>query len=198
MRNFTQRDPQARARSAEAHARRVGTDAAYLIAADAWEEAGDPERARLMTSLQPSAIAAQERAYREDELRRLDAEVRQIERDWRTTSREDRAAAIDDALQYLERDPEILEERTDWLLNGTFGAGAMYRARQIALASRARNRAAQLFRLVMLLDDRLPANAVNQVWRTLSPAAQRYVTNIMEEALRNAEVETRGASGLGT
>ena len=47
MRRFyTRRDPAAQAWAAEAHAERVETDAAWLVAADAWEEAGDPRRAR--------------------------------------------------------------------------------------------------------------------------------------------------------
>ena len=194
----TRRDPEARARSAEAHARLVNTDAAYLIAADAWEEAGDASKARLMVALQPSVIAARERAYREDELRRQRAEEREIERSWRSTSRQDRASAIDDAVQYLENDPEILEERTDWTLNGTMGAGWMYRAQEIARASKRQNRAAQLFRLVTMVDNRLPESAITQVWHRLSPAARNNVTHIMQDALEIAEREARGASGLGT
>ena len=192
------RDPGTRAREAEAHARRVQTDGAYQIAADAWEEAGDPERADLMNALQPSAIAKREREYREDELRRQRAEEREIERGWRTTSRQDRATTLDDAVQYLERDPELLEERTDWTFNGSHGAGWMYRALEIARASKRQNRAAQLFRLVMMVDGRLPESAITQVWHRLSPTAQRNVTRIMTEALETAEREARGASGLGT
>ena len=174
------------------------TDGAFQVAADAWEEAGDPKKASLMVSLQPSVIAAREREYREDEQRRLNAELRRLERDWRTTSRQDRQVAIADAIQYLERDPEIFEERVRWLLDGTFGAGAMYRAREIGLASRRQNRAAQLFQLVMALDDRLPQDPITRVWRSITPQAQRNVTRILEAGLREAELEARRAAGLGT
>ena len=50
------RDPTADARAAEAHALRSTTDAAWLVAGDAWEEAGDVHRAALLRSLRPSAL----------------------------------------------------------------------------------------------------------------------------------------------
>lgn len=54
MRRYrTQRDAQADAESAEAHAKRVNTDAAWQVAADAWEIAGNMRRARHATLRQP-------------------------------------------------------------------------------------------------------------------------------------------------
>ena len=47
MRRFyTRRDPAAQAWAAEAHAERVDTSDAWLVAADAWELSGHPNRAR--------------------------------------------------------------------------------------------------------------------------------------------------------
>ena len=48
------RDPSATAREVERHALRENTDAVWLVAADAWEEAGDPVRARYTFLRQPS------------------------------------------------------------------------------------------------------------------------------------------------
>ena len=61
----TSRDPTSAAESAEAYARQVNTDAAWLVAADAWEETGDLTRARRMLLHQPS--------FGEETRRRLDA-----------------------------------------------------------------------------------------------------------------------------
>ena len=196
-RRRVRRDP-ARARSAEAYARRVHTDAAFQIAADAWEEAGDRKQAELMQALQPSAVTRRELEHRYQSLRELRSEILDIERNWRNASRRERAEAIQEAVNYVERDPETFADRTYWVFNGTMGAGAMYRARQIANSGTRTNRVAQLFTLVLMLDETLPPAAVTQVWRRLSPAARHNVDRIMNAALRTSGARRSGVRRSGT
>ena len=55
---FARRDPATNARAVEEYAVREDTNAAWLVAGDAWEEAGDQRRATLVRSLRPAALRA--------------------------------------------------------------------------------------------------------------------------------------------
>ena len=136
--------------------------------------------------------AQREREFRDQSLRELRSEILDIERNWRSASRRERAESIQKAVDYLEQDPGTFEDRTRWALDGTMGAGAMYRAQHIANAGTRTNRVAQLFTLVLMLDETLPPAAVTQVWRRLSPRAQQNVNRIMNAALRSSLARRAG------
>ena len=127
--------------------------------------------------------------YDQEEGRRALRELREITSDWTMEyTAHERDANISAAVHTLEDDvitsDNIVRERATWLFNGHFGRGAQILAEEIADAPPSRhNREAQLFRLVLAFDDRLPPNAVNQVWDRLSPRAKRHVTEAIRQVL---------------
>ena len=134
--------------------------------------------------------------YDEKEWQRGLRELDEIEKDWKASSAQEREGDIANAANWLEEDLNIayrsgtsgesgtLRERTTWLLDGTFGRGAQILAEEIvdALPSR-HNREAQLFRLVLAFDDRLPFTATDRIWDRLSTPAKRHATMIIRQAL---------------
>ena len=144
-----------------------------------------------MRRLRPSSIAERERAYRARARDEQRAEAMEIERSWRRAPLAERRIEIARIVSELEREPEygIVEERLRWLFLGTFGRGWQDAAMEIvALGPRSRqNRVAQLFSLLLQVDDRIPRAEVARIWRVLSPQAQRAITTIVTAGLRDAE-----------
>lgn len=66
--------PEVIARWAELHAARTDDEDAYTVASDAWEEAGDPERARLWMLARPSVVRRLRRSSKEDRATIRDAQ----------------------------------------------------------------------------------------------------------------------------
>ena len=121
-------------------------------------------------------------------------ELREIDQSWREAPRDEREDEIESTVQWLETDlPEdsILQERAEWLFNGTIGHGPQLLANEIADRPVAATRAgfAELFRLVLAFEDRLPARAANRVWRELSPEAQANATRAMRAVLQSEGAE---------
>ena len=145
--------------------------------------------------------------YDEEEMRRGLRELKEIARNWSEAG----GAHVDDtdediaaAIRWLEEDGTLadvddrtLYERTIWLLDGSMGRGAQILAEEIidgSLSRRGRvlpNREAQLFRLVLAFDDRLPPNATNRVWDHLTAHAKREATATIRQVLLENGGEVR-------
>ena len=99
--------------------------------------------------------------------------------------RDDRIQVSAEWLEGDRHDPDsTIYERTNWLLNGTFGRGAQILAEEVIDAPPSRyNRAAQLFRLMLAFDDMLPMNVTNRVWERLSAEAKRHATRMVDRAI---------------
>ena len=93
----------------------------------------------------------------------------------------DRQAARADYAKYLQ-DPELVAERTCWLLLGSYGYGAMVHALEIA-RNRRMNRAAAIGRLLAALDCQCPASFSVQAYKSLTPNQQSAVDSAIVRAI---------------
>ena len=125
-------------------------------------------------------------AYEARELAYALAEHRRIERAWADAPPTEKRNAIDSAVQWLTDHPERLRERLSWLEDGHYGCGERLAARLIAELPARQNRAAMLFRHIVMLEQTMAPTAVNRVWTALPAASQRIITGIVQDALRQA------------
>ena len=175
----TRRDPE-RARRAEAYARHIQTDEAFLVAADAWEEAGDPGRAADMRASQPSVVTGRQ-------LQTCREKVRWVEQAWRSEFPHARFGALAHAARYLEEDPNPLaKEVQEEIFDGIDGECWLYRAREIA-SSRHRTAEMQLYQLVMAAWAGMSRSAATRLLHGLSTEARQNVLRVMREGLRKVE-----------
>ena len=129
------------------------------------------------------------REYEEREVAYGRAELRRIDVGWRRAPPRERTDEVDRVSRDIDADPELLRERIDWLFGGVFGHGAMLLARQIVGLSPRMNRDAQLFRLIVALDDNVGWDGAVRVWRALPDNTQAAVADITRRALREAGAE---------
>ena len=157
---------------------------------------GPREQRMLLLERIDSALSYPSRAFRDDheaeERRRALTYLRRIERSWSRSSSAERLEDMANAVTWLQMavtNPDAIEERFDWLMDGTFGQGEQLLARDIIDLPATRNREAALVQLLLALDDRVPPEAAPRVWRALGPDAQAALTRLAQNALRQ-----RGAS----
>lgn len=136
-------------------------------------------RRRRTSSLRPRRDAS----YDSRELQSLRVELAQIERE--RLSLADKRELQSDVLHKLQ-DPELVAERIEWLLDGTFGRGAQIESQRI-LAARRMNRAASLSLLAMQLDTSAPRAIVLAAWRKLSPRQKTELDAAVKGAIAHAE-----------
>lgn len=137
-------------------------------------------------------FADEVRAEREQSRREYDARERRsalteldlISRAWRTASRLEQSENISATVGFIRNSPTILAQRARWLFDGSMGHGPQLLAREIAAASPRQNREAQLFRLILAFDDRIPFSAAKRVWFQLPIKDRQRVTRIMRDAIR--------------
>ena len=86
----------------------------------------------------------------------------------------------------LRREPWWVEERLDWLLDGTYGLGWKLRALETTRTKkRGRDtRDTRLFALLMLIEQNLPAAESARIWRDLSHEEQRDIRDMLYAAMR--------------
>ena len=119
-------------------------------------------------------------------------ELQRIDENWRRMSAGARTRFLREQGEVIAADPQIVEERIDWLFEGVFGRDVMLLARDIVDLSPRTNREAQLFRLVLALNAGVGGDGSTRVWRALpSPDVQAAVTRIAERALAAQGAEPR-------
>lgn len=109
--------------------------------------------------------------YHANEMSRLARHLQQIE----NAPLLDRKEARKDWAEALQKYPDLITQRLGWLFNGSYGYGAMVRAREIAGNKRA-NRAAALGLLIAALEWQCPADFARSEFRKL-PAEQQEALN---------------------
>ena len=199
-RSLARRDPTSVARSAEEHARRESTYAAYAIAADAWLEAGDVARAKRMmrlwsadigrvwaAMLKNQAASSTDREYEDREWRSYRADVQNIER---VPPSEARAAAKD-FTEAMRSDPEHVAEQIGWIIDGNYGRGAQQVAERTLAASGATNKPAQLSQIVGILNWRVPPRRIAAAWKALTPNEQIRLDQAIRQEIDDATREVR-------
>ena len=129
------------------------------------------------------------REFEERELSYARAELRRVDAGWQQAPAHERTEEIRRVTNDIQTDPELLAERIHWLFEGVFGHGSMLLAREIVDSSPRVNRDAQLFRLVVSLDDAMGWAGVDRVWRALPPATKDAVAAITQSALREQGAE---------
>ena len=131
---------------------------------------------------------AQEQRVDEDGKRRV---IAGLDENWRRMPAGARARLSREQGEIIAADPQIVEERIDWLFEGVFGHGPMLLARDIVDLSPRTNREAQLFRLVLALNDGVGGDGAARIWRALTPDEQTAVTRMAERALAAQGAESR-------
>lgn len=170
------------ARRAEKYARRVNTDAAWLVAADAWLEAGNVERAEHMNTMRPSEMRRREREHDERERKGLLRDLREIE----STPPHEARESIATLLYFLQGHPISVIEQLRWLMDGTYGHGAKQEAARIVLLSGRTNRAAILMRFLGAIAYSVPTRFMTRIWHQLTPPQQQRITDLVNEEIREA------------
>ena len=135
--------------------------------------------------------------YEAREIKLYHAEARQRQ----ATTRADIAEARANFAEFLA-DAEEVENRTNWLYDGTYGTGAMLIAQQIRAASERTNKAAKIAAMFANLDHGLtPAHAA-KAYKTLTTeqqnAANAAIIAEMYDHARRQEEENAANAHLFT
>ena len=127
-----------------------------------------------------------QREYEEREAADLRRKLTEIERAPLAERREAAAAYTEALSQY----PEVVAERVEWLINGSYGYGAHAAARRI-LADTHSNRAAQLGQLTAALEWLCPNARARTAYNGLTAEQQTDINNKIEAVIAEAEAEKR-------
>lgn len=79
---------------------------------------------------------------------------------------------------------ETILQRCEWLLGGSYGAGAYYTFRQLTPRM---NRRAWLFNTIHALEWDLTQRQAAKIWHALTPHAQTLLNAGLDKAIANAE-----------
>lgn len=109
-------------------------------------------------------------------------DLRQVERDWKTTPRDERAKEEETLRSVMADDPSLFAERTGWLLDGTYGAGARQQALAVAENKRM-NRQAWFSHTIAALDFRVPLDGATRAWGRLTTEQQRALDRAITRAI---------------
>lgn len=125
------------------------------------------------------------------ELSDLSARLTEIER----APLSDRREAYIQFAQTARDNPRIIADRVGWLLNGSYGYGAYWRAWQIATSSNRNNKPAQLCQLIAAVEWGCTAADCRKAYKALSPAQQVTLTDAIiaemnEMIAENTEPQT--------
>ena len=102
----------------------------------------------------------------------------------------DRKAAAADYARTLAENPDIVAERVDWLIQGSYGYGS-YRAALRILADKQSNRAAQLGQMIAALEWQCPNARARQVYNGLTVTQQTNVNKRIEAVIAEAGTATK-------
>jgi hypothetical protein len=86
-------------------------------------------------------------------------------------------------------DPELIQERCEWLLNGSYGFGACKAAARIQAQQRG-NKAAALGLLVAALDWNCPARFAAAAYRELTSKQKKAIDKAIAKALKTQAATT--------
>ena len=114
-------------------------------------------------------------------------EAREFQRQLRDAERNpSRRADAADFREQLAADPALVAERIGWLLNGSYGYGAMVAAKGV-LSRKRMNRVAWLVQTVGALEWRCPRAASVKAWKSLSPSEKRKLAVAVKRAIKAGE-----------
>lgn len=111
--------------------------------------------------------------YHMRELSNLSARLAEIEH----APLADRREAYTNFAETARDNPHVIPNRVGWLLNGSYGYGAYFRAWQIATASKRTNKAAQLCQLIAAVEWGCTAADCRKAYKALSADQQRALTD---------------------
>lgn len=82
------------------------------------------------------------------------------------------------------RDPALIRQRVEWLMDGCYGKGAYDRAHEIVKSSARNNKTAQLGILIAALEWQCPSAFAREAWNGLTFEEQLAVTEAIQEAMK--------------
>ena len=118
-----------------------------------------------------------QKQYHDNEMLLLSRQIRNAE----AAPLADRKEARADAAEML-RQPAVVGERIGWLLNGSYGYGAMIEAQRIQGIKRG-NRSAQIVQLLAVLDHGCPARFTAEAWHGLNDGEKAALEAAVVDAL---------------
>ena len=126
-----------------------------------------------------------EAEYHNNEMRDYSRKLTQIDK----APLIERQQARDDVTEALKA-PEWIIRNIEWLLNGSYGYGPQYKAREIVKNTRC-NRAAHLTAMLGYLDHQCPSNFTAQAYKRLSAgeraALDKAIADFLSEYSDDAE-----------
>jgi hypothetical protein len=124
-----------------------------------------------------------ERAYDEAEAQALARQLANVE----SAPLADRQAARQAYHEAMRDDPDVVAERVEWLLNGSYGYGACVRAKAIKGAGRQANRVAQIGQLIAALEWQCPTGFACQAWNRLQASERERINAAVARAIEETE-----------
>ena len=100
----------------------------------------------------------------------------------------DRKEAQGTFLEAMRDDPGLVAERLRWLLEGSYGYGAMLMAKQV-LGSPRMNRSAALTQMVGSFEWMVPEDMVRAAWKKLSAGEKAVLERAVQGAIARVQSE---------
>ena len=118
-------------------------------------------------------------------------EAQEYQKQIRETEKAPLSERNEAASEFLDalRNPTLVAERIDWIIEGNYGYGAMQAAKRVLGQSARANKIAQLSQMVAALEWRCPPRAAVAAWKKLSAQDKKYLEKEIEDVIRNAEKE---------
>jgi len=113
-----------------------------------------------------------------NELRLLNNQINELSKLSKSEKQENKQNLLETWIKY----PEVFADRIGWILNGTYGYGAMYRAIQLADNKRC-NRIAGLSIILSAIEYGVTSDNSIKAWKTLSKEQQEKLASLIQVEL---------------
>ena len=117
--------------------------------------------------------------YEQQEIRRMIAEQREVER----APLFERKEAQKEYFEAMRDAPELVAERVSWLFNGSYGWAECRAAILIADAGKRVNKTAHLSRLIASEEWRCPQAFAVSAWKMLNPDQQKRIDAAIQKEI---------------
>lgn len=99
----------------------------------------------------------------------------------------ERKEAAKEFYEAMANDPALVGERIGWVLNGSYGYGAMQVAKRVLGMSKRANKAAHLNTMVAALEWNAPGKMVAAMWKKLTPGQKTALDKAILHEIKYAE-----------
>lgn len=113
------------------------------------------------------------------------AALKEVESEWKTHSPIVKETLTQEFLDAMAKDPDVIRQRIEWLLEGHYGKGAYDVAHEV-VANKRMNREAWLTHTVGAIEWDVPQHIASSTWKKLTEKQKKSLDASVRRAMKRA------------